>query len=77
LYFKMFQRDNNDQVYEYYNEDYNRFSECTAGFYEGIKNIFNKIKNYRFKKVKPSNKHLSKLLLGDDYYNEWLNEWLK
>lgn len=53
-----------DQLYENYGDD---SCSCCQGCCTGIKNMFNKIKSYRFKKVKPSNKHLSKLLLGDDY----------
>lgn len=54
------------QLYENYGED-SSCCHCDIGCYAGIKSIFNKIKSYRFKKVKPSNRHLSKLLLGDDY----------
>jgi hypothetical protein len=57
--------DYKNHSYEDYNQDSN--SCCTPGCYDGIKTMFNKIKLYRFKKVKPSNRHLSKLLLGDDY----------
>lgn len=54
------------QLYENYGED-SSCCHCDIGCCAGIKNMFNKIKSYRFKKVKPSNKHLSKVLLGDDY----------
>ena len=58
-----------DQLYEY--ENYNQDSTgcyCDTGCCAGIKSILNKIKSYRFEKVKPKNKNLSsRLLLGDDY----------
>lgn len=57
---------NDHYLYENYNQDFNCY-ECYTGCCAGIKNMFNKIKSYRFKKV-PKNKNLnSKLLLGDDY----------
>lgn len=52
-----------DQLYENYGDSCS--CQCDVGCCAGIKSMFNKIKSYRFKKVKPSNKHLSKLLLGD------------
>jgi len=58
------------ELYENYNQDSGccRHCHCDTGCYAGIKSIFNKIKSYRFRKVKPKNKNLnSKLLLGDDY----------
>ena len=56
------------ELYENYNESSTCCQcQCNTGCYDGIKSIFNKIKSYRFKKVKPSNRHISKLLLGDDY----------
>lgn len=57
------------ELYENYNQDSNCcHCHCDTGCYAGIKSIFNKIKSYRFRKVKPKNKNLnSKLLLGDDY----------
>lgn len=56
-----------DQLYEKYDDYSSSCCQCTVGCCDGIKNMFHKIKSYRFKKVKPSNKHLSKILLGDDY----------
>ena len=56
----------NHELYENYNQNSN-CCQCDTGCYAGIKSMFNKIKAYRFKKVKPSNRNLSKLLLGDDY----------
>jgi hypothetical protein len=66
----MFQYHEKDhELYKNYNQDSSsRCSNCHTGCCAGIKNIFNKIRSYRFKKVKPKNRNLnSKLLLGDDY----------
>ena len=62
------QREKDHDLYENYGQDSNCCQcHCDTGCCAGIKSMFNKIKQYRFKKVKPSNRHLSKLLLGDDY----------
>lgn len=67
----MFPYDHKDQLYENYNQDSTGCycdTGCCAGIKSMFKSMFNKIKSYRFKKVKPKNKNLnSKLLLGDDY----------
>ena len=62
----MFPYDYKDhELYENYNQESN-CCHCNTGCYDGIKNIFNKIASYRFKKVKPSNKHISKILLHNE-----------
>jgi hypothetical protein len=60
------EKDHDLYLYDNYGQDSNCYN-CDTGCCAGIKSMFNKIKSFRFKKVKPSNKHLSKLLLGDDY----------
>ena len=63
------QRENDHELYKNYNQESSSSScHCDTGCCAGIKSIFNKIRSYRFKKVKPKNRNLnSKLLLGDDY----------
>ena len=64
-------REKDHELYENYNQDSDgccHCCHCDTGCFAGIKSVFNKIKSYRFKNVKPKNKNLSsKLLLGDDY----------
>ena len=71
--FSFSQREKDHELYENYNHDSGCCSccsccSCHTGCCAGIKIIFNKIKSFRFKNVKPKNKNLnSRLLLGDDY----------
>ena len=65
-------REKDHELYESYDQVSNssccHCCHCDTGCFAGIKSVFDKIKSYRFKKMKPKNKNLnSKLLLGDDY----------
>jgi hypothetical protein len=62
-------REKDHELYESYDQvSSSSCCHCYTGCFAGIKSVFDKIKSYRFKKMKPKNKNLnSKLLLGDDY----------
>jgi hypothetical protein len=65
--FSFSQHEKDHELYENYNHD-SGCCHCDTGCCAGIKIIFNKIKSFCFKRVKPKNKNLnSRLLLGDDY----------